>query len=180
MAFRAGAHVGKVAQQLEANPGRQSWSAIVNADEKSVLVVLEKFQQENVSPPSHTYSSVETHLAVSQLPLTGRGLTKWSQAISSSNMLWVSASSASSVTISGPPSVLRRFFNSADAFGRHVDVTIYAPYHASHLHSDADIERILRPQTRTIFGAVNTYFPVCSSVTGERLEGESALAPQAW
>jgi iterative type I PKS product template protein len=144
IAFRTGAHVGRTAQQLECQAGRQSWSSIVNADEKTAQAALDKFQNENIISPS--------------------------------NRLWISASSASSVTISGPPSVLKRFFNSSDAFARHVDVTIFAPYHASHLHTDADIEKILRPQSRTIFGAAKTYYPVCSSVTGKPLEGESALA----
>lgn len=48
IAFRTGAHVGKVAQQLESSSGRQSWSAIVNSDEKTVQAILEKFQKDNV------------------------------------------------------------------------------------------------------------------------------------
>src|SRR2546421_154637 len=143
IAFRAGAHVGRTAQQLEAQFGRQSWSSLVNADEKTAQAALDKFQKENIISPS--------------------------------NRLWISAASASSVTISGPPSVLKRFFNSSDAFARHVDITIFAPYHASHLHTSADIERILRPQSRVIFDAAKTYYPVCSSVTGKPIEGQSAL-----
>jgi iterative type I PKS product template protein len=144
IAFRTGAHVGKTAQQLEAQFGRQSWSSLVNADEKTAQAALDKFQKENIISPS--------------------------------NRLWISAASASSVTISGPPSVLKRFFKSSDAFARHVDVSIFAPYHASHLHTADNIEKILRPQSRTIFGAAKPYYPVCSSVTGKPIEGESTLA----
>ena len=49
IAFRTGAHVGKVASQLELASGRSSWSSIVNADEKTVQGALEKFEKQNVS-----------------------------------------------------------------------------------------------------------------------------------
>jgi len=73
------------------------------------------------------------------------------------------------VTISGPPSIKQRLLEGSEFFQTRtkVNATIYAPYHALHLHSQADIDRILRPQTREIFGAAKVLFPVCSSVSGE-------------
>jgi iterative type I PKS product template protein len=65
----------------------------------------------------------------------------------------------------------------SDFFQKHtrVNATIYAPYHAAHLHSPADIERIIRPQTREIFSAAKVLFPVCSSVSGEPIVTENPL-----
>lgn len=54
-------------------------------------------------------------------------------------------------------------------------MTIYAPYHASHLHSRADIAGIVRPQTREIFSAAKVLFPVCSSVSGEPIATANPL-----
>ena len=81
------------------------------------------------------------------------------------------------MTISGPPSIKQRLLEGSEFFQKHtkVNATIYAPYHASHLHSRADIERIIRPQTREIFGAAKVLFPVCSSVSGEPIDTENPL-----
>jgi iterative type I PKS product template protein len=91
--------------------------------------------------------------------------------------LWISAASATTVTISGPPSIKQRLLDGSEFFQKHtkVNATIYAPYHAPHLHSRADIERIIRPQTREIFSAAKVLFPVCSSVTGQPIETENPL-----
>jgi iterative type I PKS product template protein len=65
----------------------------------------------------------------------------------------------------------------SEFFQKHtkVNATIYAPYHASHLHSKEDIESIIRPQTREIFSAAKVLFPVCSSVSGEPIDTENPL-----
>ncbi|ERF69996.1 hypothetical protein EPUS_03548 [Endocarpon pusillum Z07020] len=145
VAFRTGAHVGRVAQQVECEPGRKSWSTIVAADVKAVEAALSEFHEEN--------------------------------GICTSNRLWISAASATAVTVSGPPSIKQRLLESSDFFQKHtkVNATVYAPYHASHLHSRADIERIIRPQTRVIFSAARVLFPVCSSVSGEPIETENPI-----
>ncbi|KAK4933883.1 polyketide synthase, partial [Elasticomyces elasticus] len=140
-----GAHVGKVAQQLEVESRSASWSTIVAADEKSAQAALDAFHSsKNIAP---------------------------------ANKLWISASSASSVTISGPPSTKQKCFETSDFFRsrKNAPVTIYAPYHARHLHAEEDIQKILRPQTNEIFGLQTPKFPVCSSVTGKPIKGETAL-----
>lgn len=48
VAFRTGAHVGRVAQQVECETGRKSWSTIVAADVKAVEAALSEFHEENV------------------------------------------------------------------------------------------------------------------------------------
>ena len=51
IAFRTGAHVGRVAQQLECETSRQSWSTIVAADAKAVETALSEFHEEDVCAP---------------------------------------------------------------------------------------------------------------------------------
>ena len=145
VAFRAGDHVGRTAHQLESQYGRQSWSTMVAAEKKAVQVELDAFHD--------------------------------SDGISATNQLWISAASASSVTISGPPSIRKRCFDRSEFFQKHhkANASIYGPYHASHLHSGADVQDILRPQTREIFAAAAPRFPVCSSVSGKAIAAENSL-----
>jgi len=52
---------------------------------------------------------------------------------------------ANSLSITGPPPTLRSFFSSKQAPERkEVPIPVNGPYHASHLHSTANIEKILR------------------------------------
>lgn len=143
IAFRAGAHVGKVAQQLEVDSGSKSWSTIVASDEKSAQAALDSFHAEKKIAPA--------------------------------NRLWISASSATSVTLSGPPSTKIRCFEDSAYFKskKNAPVPIYAAYHASHLNSESDVQKILRPQTKTIFGAQSPRFPVCSSITGKPISAKN-------
>ncbi len=144
IAFRTGAHVGRVAEQIQCEGKAQSWSTIVAADEKSAQAALDAFHQEKGTSPT--------------------------------SRLWISASSQTSVTVSGPPSTKASLFEDSEFFRTHKNapVSIFAPYHASHLHSAADLEKILRPQTKAIFGNAQVRFPVCSSVTGKPIVAENA------
>lgn len=145
IAFRAGAHVGKVAQQLEVESRSQSWSTIMASDEKSVQAALDSFHTEKKIAPA--------------------------------NKLWISASSASSVTISGPPSTKARCWESSEFFRskKSAPVSVFAPYHASHLSSEADVQKILRPQTKDVFGTQSVKFPVCSSVSGKPIQAKNGM-----
>ena len=49
IAFRTGAHVARVAQHLEGNNERQSWSTILAADEKVAQSTIDAFHLEHVS-----------------------------------------------------------------------------------------------------------------------------------
>ena len=53
IAFRTGAHVGQVAQQLECETGQKSWSTIVAADAKAVEAALSEFHGERVCASCH-------------------------------------------------------------------------------------------------------------------------------
>lgn len=143
IAFRAGAHVGRVAEQIEGDSKSQSWSTIVAADEKSAQAALDAFHREKGTSPT--------------------------------SRVWISASSATSITVSGPPSTKISLFEDSEFFRTHknASVSIYAPYHASHLHSQADLDKILRPQTKAIFGNTDVRYPVCSSVTGKPFQAQN-------
>ncbi|PSN62604.1 polyketide synthase [Corynespora cassiicola Philippines] len=67
--------------------------------------------------------------------------------ISVSAQAYVSAVSVMAITISGPPSTLKRLFEETDAFKTRVSIPVYAPYHAPHIFSQADIDRILSDET---------------------------------
>jgi iterative type I PKS product template protein len=58
---------------------------------------------------------------------------------------YISAVSTMALTISGPPATTKQLFHEAEALksNSRVPIPIYAPYHAPHLHSHADIDRIL-------------------------------------
>lgn len=135
--------MGRVAEQIECEGKAQSWSTIVAADEKSAQTALDEFHKEKGTSPT--------------------------------NKLWISASSATSVTISGPPSTKASLFEDSEFFRTHKNapVSIFAPYHAAHLHSQADLDKILRPQTKAIFENAQVRFPVCSSVTGKPVAAQN-------
>ena len=86
-----------------------------------------------------------------------------------SNKMWISASSATSVTISGPPATKQALFETSEFFRTHKNapVGVCAPYHCGHLVSASDAQKVLRPQTKEIFSAVKPRHAVCSSVTGK-------------
>ncbi|KAI9875561.1 MAG: hypothetical protein M1823_007449, partial [Watsoniomyces obsoletus] len=75
----------------------------------------------------------------------------------------------------GPPSTKTLVFETSEFFRRHKNapVPIHAPFHATHLHAESDIEKILRPQTKQIFGSTTPKFPVCSSVTGKPIQAKN-------
>ena len=72
------------------------------------------------------------------------------------------------MTISGPPSILEKLRTYADFV--HVsarDLHIYAPYHASHLFSQSDIEEILEITSVEFWSAQTAHLPLFSSTSGQ-------------
>jgi iterative type I PKS product template protein len=129
--------------QIQGEGKTPSWSTIIAADEKSAQSALDAFHEE--------------------------------YAIAPANKLWISASSATSVTVSGPPATKQAAFDNVEFFRSHksAPVTVYAPYHASHLVSKSDLQKILRSQTKEIFGSSSPKFPVCSSVSGKTISAST-------
>ena len=67
--------------------------------------------------------------------------------IPQSNQAYISAVSVMAVTITGPPATTKRLFEESPLSQSHrVPIPVYAPYHAEHLYSDADFDRIFQGQ----------------------------------
>ncbi|KAK3390615.1 conidial yellow pigment biosynthesis polyketide synthase [Podospora didyma] len=86
---------------------------------------------------------------------------------------WISAYTPSGLAVSGPPSSLDELVSSAHFQGLKFKAkAVYAPYHAPHLHSGADIEEILAPLALEKSTEICRKIPIMSS-TGDWIEGSS-------
>ncbi|KAI9710476.1 MAG: polyketide synthase [Bogoriella megaspora] len=147
IAFRAGTTTGIAKDALEqsSNP-RDSWSSIVTGtSEQSAKDALARFHEEK------------------GIPATSRA--------------YISAVSVMAVTISGPPSTLRRIFSECDALNKNhrVPIPVFAPYHAGHLYSDADIERIMDEDSREALKQFRPTTLMHSASTGKCHSATDAL-----
>ena len=115
IAFRLGSRVGAAADALSnTSNARESWSTIVSGiSEKEVRSILGAFHDERRVP--------------------------------SSAQAYTSAVSVMALTISGPPSTTKRLFESVETLSckQRKSLDIFAPYHAPHIYSQADIDSIL-------------------------------------
>ncbi|KAL5114384.1 polyketide synthase [Pleosporales sp. CAS-2024a] len=115
IAFRAGSCVGAARDALEHSPNSQdSWSTIVTGiSENDAKIALASFHQDRLMPAS-------AHA-------------------------YISAVSVMALTISGPPATTKRLFQESESFKdkTRVPIPIFAPYHASQIYSQADIDRTL-------------------------------------
>ena len=78
----------------------------------------------------------------------------------------MSACSEKTVTVSGPPSVLKNLHESHFAHLKSSKISVYAPYHGSHLFSQDDIEAILETTSAKTWSAQNGNLPIFSSTSG--------------
>jgi hypothetical protein len=113
VAFRAGTCVGAAKEALEQSSTKETWSTIVT----------------NISEDA-AKDAINAFHEEQQIPTLAQS--------------YISAVSTMALTISGPPATTKRLLQS-DAFKNcaRVPIPVYAPYHASHLYVDADIDRIL-------------------------------------
>nr|AUI38916.1 polyketide synthetase ClPKS18 [Curvularia lunata CX-3] len=113
VAFRAGTCVGAAKEALEQSSTKETWSTIVT----------------NISEDA-AKDAINAFHEEQQIPTLAQS--------------YISAVSTMALTISGPPATTKRLLQS-DAFKNcaRVPIPVYAPYHASHLYAEADIDRIL-------------------------------------
>ncbi|KAM0333327.1 hypothetical protein ACHAQA_001988 [Verticillium albo-atrum] len=114
MAFRTGSHVASLAERL---------SPATNQSEPwtHVLAGITECDANKVLEGFHSSNSI---------PLASHA--------------YVSAVSTNSLAVSGPPATLKALADS-NAFGvEPASIPVYGPYHASHLHSGVDVDRLLR------------------------------------
>jgi len=101
-----------------------------------------------------------------------------------SNHAYVSASTSSSTTISGPPTTLDQFFETSTNLTRdHLALPVYGPYHAQHLHSGVDAKYLLQSTNSKISPTLVTHrlaLPLISTSNGqcfdENLDAPALLA----
>ena len=74
------------------------------------------------------------------------------------------------MTISGPPTTLKQFFQSSSALNlSQATIPVYGPYHAPHLHKGVDIDQILHSKdskTSDLFSAYSLDLPLMSTSSG--------------
>ncbi|KAJ4291070.1 polyketide synthase [Kalmusia sp. IMI 367209] len=82
---------------------------------------------------------------------------------------YVSAVSVMAITVSGPPSTTKRLFEEVEAFKNNtrVSIPVYAPYHAPHLYTDADIDRILNGQSAQLLKSSRPQALIHSAADGK-------------
>ncbi|KAL3418618.1 Conidial yellow pigment biosynthesis polyketide synthase 2 [Phlyctema vagabunda] len=91
------------------------------------------------------------------------------QALVTSNKLYLSAVSTTSVTVSGPPSARSRLFEQSQAFQglQRKEISIRGPYHANHLYDSSDVDKII---TKEICSCISQYSQVYPLVTSSEAE----------
>lgn len=65
----------------------------------------------------------------------------------------MSATSLSSIAISGPPTTLKTLSSSGSLSSRPTSIPVYGPYHATHLHSSTDVDKVLRLDDKDLLDA---------------------------
>ncbi|BAE55957.1 unnamed protein product [Aspergillus oryzae RIB40] len=84
---------------------------------------------------------------------------------------YISTYANTGVTLSGLPSALNDLLDSSCLpKNRALTIPIYAPYHASHLYGQKDIESILRKASATEFASYQCQFSILSSITGQSIQ----------
>jgi acyl transferase domain-containing protein len=82
---------------------------------------------------------------------------------------YVSAITSSSIAVSGPPSTLKSLLQTGVFEKPPLSLPIRGPYHAAHLHSHTDVEKILRLQNSSLgrkLSNTSPRFPVMSCTSG--------------
>ncbi|KAF4989099.1 hypothetical protein FGRMN_9341 [Fusarium graminum] len=162
-AVRVALHVGlrvlRTASLFDtSNKPSATWSVIVPE------IVLPR------SSAQDTLDSFVTEMACAlSQPLRSRQELTAIQGLARSSVPYISSVSHHNLTISGPPSVLERFVRAiASCTKDALPVPIYAPYHASHLYSQIDVDEVLELAAPTFKST--SAIPVVSSCSGEFLE----------
>ncbi|KAK2014996.1 beta-ketoacyl synthase domain-containing protein [Colletotrichum eremochloae] len=84
---------------------------------------------------------------------------------------YISAHMERSITLSGPPLVLKQFINYASSSGlRFAPIPVYAPFHAPHLYSSTDVVEIVKSVLPDELALRQEVVPVLSS-TGSQVHG---------
>ncbi|PBP24177.1 polyketide synthase 1 [Diplocarpon rosae] len=149
MAFRAGAHVTAMAERLHQN-------ADSSEPWTYVLPSISEDETRAVLEKFHDYVG---------MPLA--------------NHVYISAATSSSVAISGPPASLKLLFDFHNVEAKPIPIPVHGPYHAAHLHSVFDADKILQlgdSHVQRVLGQAKPRYPVMSSHTGDLYYEENSIS----
>lgn len=158
IAFRTGLHVTRMAETLEsADQASDNWTLVApEVDEEVAKAVLVGFHAEHVSL---------TIVIDVRFTDSSEGI-----ATSGPSSAYISAITSASTAISGPPSTLNSLLQAGVFDKTPLPLQIRGPYHAAHLHSDLDLEKVLGLKnlllSRTLVSS-RPKFPILSCTTGE-------------
>lgn len=97
--------------------------------------------------------------------------------IPQSSQAYISAVSVMAITVSGPPTTVKRFFEESPVLSKNhrVPIPVYGPYHAEHLYGPADFDKML---SGTVSEQLRKYQPaslVHSAYSGKPIVADNAL-----
>ncbi|KAK5113527.1 polyketide synthase [Meristemomyces frigidus] len=97
--------------------------------------------------------------------------------IAQSSQAYVSAVSTMAITISGPPTTTKRFFESSSALSKNnrVPIPVYGAYHSEHLYGQADFDKIIDASIATELKTFKPASSVHSAATGKAIKAGNAL-----
>ena len=97
--------------------------------------------------------------------------------IPQSSFAYISAVSVMAITVSGPPTTVKRFFEESPALAKNhrVPIPVYAPYHAEHLFGEADFAKILNGPVVETLKKFQPASLVHSAATGKAFAAENTL-----
>ncbi|KAK3617844.1 polyketide synthase [Elasticomyces elasticus] len=108
-----------------------------------------------------------------------KALDAWhkEKGIQQSSQVYISAVSIHAVTMSGPPTMLERFFQESSALSKNnrVPIPVYGPYHAAHIYTESDFDKILDASISEKLQKYTPTSPVHSASTGKPIVAQNAL-----
>lgn len=109
----------------------------------------------------------DAHTALKAFLVQKSGLPKASQP-------YVSAVTANSVTLSGPPSILKELLQTpAFSIIKPIRLSVHAPYHASHIYDSSVVDGILSGSNQDILSSYTPRIPLISCSTGRKVAGSN-------
>ena len=87
---------------------------------------------------------------------------------------YVSAVTTNSVTLSGPPSILKELLQTP-AFStiKPIRLSVHAPYHASHIYDSTVVDGILAGSNQGVLSSYTPRIPLISCSTGRKVQGSN-------
>ncbi len=165
MAFRTGGHVAALADCLHRDSeSPDNWTYVLpGVGEAAATAILSDFHKQNVRKNS-------------RLELYG---IDFGQNTTLASHAYISAVTSSSIVISGPPATLKLLFSSKTFDAQPMPIPVRGPYHAAHLYTGLNAEKILHlkdPRVQQVFGNAKPKCQLMSCTTGAWYSEKSSTA----